>query len=70
LDHHFDGRAVVHRAIAIGHAIETDCVVENSAGLDAAFKDIRQQFLDVGAHRRRAAADDDVLAEEWADGTV
>src|SRR4051795_11616688 len=64
LDHHFNGLAAVHRAIAFGHTIETDHAVEDPSGLDAACEDIGQQLLDVGAHGCGSAADDDVLVEE------
>ena len=41
--------------------------VEDAAGVDAAFEHVRQQLLDVGAGRRGAAADGDVV-EERLDG--
>jgi hypothetical protein len=54
--HHLDRLAVVHRAIAVGHAVKTDDAIEDAAGVDPPFEDVRQELVDVGADRRRAAA--------------
>src|SRR5882757_9362619 len=63
-DHHLDGLAVIHRAVAIGHAVEADRKVEDPAGVDAALHYGGQQFLDIGADRGGAATDDDVFVEK------
>src|SRR3954465_7118906 len=65
LNHHLDRLAAVHFPIALGNTLKIDGAVEDATGLNAAFKDIWQQFLDIGAHRGGTAADDDVLIEEW-----
>src|SRR5205823_10572430 len=63
LDHDLECLAFVHRAVAVGDLVEADDPVEDAARIDAAFEDIRQQLLDVGAHRRGAAAHADVVVE-------
>src|SRR3712207_1623519 len=60
-DQDLDRLAVGHRPVAVGHAVEADGAVEDAARLDRAGEDVGQQLLDVGAHRRGAAADLDVL---------
>src|SRR3954447_3532847 len=64
LHHHLDRLAVVHGAVALGNALKIDRAVEDPTRLNAAFEDVWQQFLDIGAHRRGTAADDDVLVEK------
>jgi hypothetical protein len=61
--HHLDRLALVHRAIAVGHPVEVRDAIEDVAGFDPAFEDVRQQLLDVRAGRGRAAADSDVVEE-------
>ena len=63
LDQELDRLALVHRAVALGHLVERAGAVEDAAGLDPALEDVRQQLLDVGARRGRAAADRDVVEE-------
>jgi hypothetical protein len=63
LDQDLDRLALVHRAIAVGHTVEVRDPVEDAAGLDPAFEDVRRQFLDVGAGGGRTAADRDVVEE-------
>src|SRR3954470_4115898 len=55
--------AIVHGAVAVGYAVEIDRAVEHAARVDAAVHDVRQQFVNVRAHRRRAACDDDVAVK-------
>src|SRR5207249_1823871 len=63
LNHDLDRFAVVHRAIAIGHAVEIRHAVEHATGLDSALHHIRHQLLDICAHRSGSARDRDVLEE-------
>src|SRR4051812_48767870 len=63
LDHDLDRLPIVHRAIAIRHAVEICHPVEHPTRLDSAFHHIRHQFLDVSAHRSRPAGNRDVLVE-------
>jgi hypothetical protein len=51
LDHDLDYFPLVHRAVAVGHLVEAHDPVEDSAGLDPAFEDVRQKLLDVRADR-------------------
>jgi hypothetical protein len=66
-DEDLQGLAGVHGAVAVGHLVEVDGAVEDTAGLDAAFEDVGEEFLDVGAGRGGAAGQGDVAAEEAAD---
>src|SRR3954464_2187855 len=63
-DHDLDGLTLVHGTVAVRNAVEPNRAVEDAAGLDAPLEHVRQQLLDVGAHRRGTAADDDVLVKE------
>src|SRR4051794_31171449 len=65
-DHDLEGLALVHRPVAVGHAVEADDAVEDAAGLDPAFENVRQQLLDVGADRGGAAAYRHVAVERLA----
>src|SRR5204862_257478 len=63
LDLELEDFALVHQPVALGHLVERAGSVEDAARLDASFEHVREQLLDVGAHRRRAAADRDVVVE-------
>src|SRR5882762_1520596 len=52
LDHDLDRFAVVHRPVAVGHPLEAHHAVEDVAGFDPAFEDVRQELLDVGTDGR------------------
>jgi len=41
LDQDLDRLALVHHAVAIGHAVEVRDPIEDAAGLDPAFEDVR-----------------------------
>jgi hypothetical protein len=51
LHHDLDRLPVGHRPIALGHLVEGHDPIEDSAGLDPAFEDVRQELLDVRAGR-------------------
>src|SRR6476469_2493898 len=59
--HDLDRLALVHRAVAVGNAIEIRDAIEDAAGRDRAFQHVWQQFVDIGAHGCRTAGDDDVV---------
>ena len=40
-DHHLDRLALVHGPIPVGDFVEADDAVEDAAGLDPAFEDVR-----------------------------
>src|SRR5215208_5033956 len=61
--HDLDRLAVVHRPVAVGHAVEADGPVEDAPGLDPALEDVRQELLDVRAYRGGPAAHGDVTEE-------
>src|SRR4051812_29934720 len=63
LDHHLDCLPVVHGAVAVGHAVEIDHAVEDTARLDSAFHHVRHQLLDVSAGRSWPAGNRHVLEE-------
>src|SRR5207244_7847870 len=63
LHHHLDRFALVHRPVAVGHLVEAEDAVEDAAGFDAAFEDVRQELLEVRADRGGAAAHADVVEE-------
>src|SRR5206468_677749 len=63
VDHHLERLSIGHRAITVRDAIEVDGAVQDLARLDPAFEDVRQELLDIGAGRRRSAADLDVAKE-------
>src|SRR5439155_11756513 len=66
LDQELDRLAVVHGPIAVRDFVERAGAVEDEARLDLAFEDVGQQLFDVGADRRGAAAQGDVLPERDA----
>src|SRR5215203_589596 len=49
LDHDLDRFPLVHRPVAVGHAVEAHDLVKYPAGFDPAFEDVRQKLLDVRA---------------------
>ena len=63
LDHHLNGLTVVHRAIAIGDAVDIRGAVEHESRLDPAFQYVGHEFVHVSTNRRRAAGDSDVGVE-------
>src|SRR5207253_3973890 len=68
LDHDLDRLAFLHRAITLGHLVDAHDPVEDPTGLDPAFEDVRQELLDVRAHRSGAAAHADVVVERGLRG--
>src|ERR1700704_4593513 len=63
LDHHLDGFAVIHRAVAIGNTVDVRDAIEDEARLDSAFQHAGHELVHVGANRRRTAGDCDVAVE-------
>src|SRR5215207_5729530 len=63
VDHDLDRLALVHRAVAVGHAVEVGDAVEHAPRLYPAFEHVGQKLLDVRADGGRAARDDDVVEE-------
>src|SRR3954453_24017116 len=59
-DHDLDGLTLIHGSVAVRNAVEPNRAVEDAAGLNAPLEHVRQQLLDVGAHGRGTAADDNV----------
>jgi hypothetical protein len=57
--------AVVHGAVAVRDVLDRAGAVEDTTRLDPPFEHVRQQLLDVGPHRRRAAAHRGVLPERY-----
>src|SRR5205823_6288507 len=55
--------ALVHQPVALGYLAEGAGSVEDASRLDATLEHVREQLLDVGARRRGAAADRDVVVE-------
>src|SRR5690348_11168214 len=41
LHHHLDRLALVHRPVTVGYPVEADDPVEDAAGLDPTFEDVR-----------------------------
>src|SRR5262245_28964502 len=48
LDQDFEGFPVAHGPVAVRPLVEAHDPIEDAAGLDPAFEDVRQQLLDVG----------------------
>src|SRR5207253_4912353 len=63
LDLELEDFALVHQPVDLGYLVEGAGSVEDAARLDASFEHVREQLFDVGARRRRAAADRDVVVE-------
>src|SRR6185436_14656235 len=68
LDHHLDRFALVHRAIAVGNAVEVHNAVEDAAWLNPALHDIGQKLFYICPHWRGTACDRDVTVETWYGG--
>src|SRR5581483_3369350 len=64
-DHNLERLALVHRPVTVGHPVKVCDEVEDAARIDPALKNIRQQFLDVSANRRGAAAYGNVVIKRW-----
>src|SRR3954451_291238 len=60
-----DSRSAI-ALVAIRHAVEAGCGVQDFPRFDGAVEDVRHQLLDVGADRRRPAGQADIAAEEAA----
>src|SRR5262249_55843243 len=64
-NHYLDGFAIVHCAVPVGNAVKLDSTIEDSSGLDFAFKSVRQQLLDISPHWRNPAADHHIVVKCW-----
>src|SRR5437870_6104311 len=61
LDQDLDRLAPVHCAVAVGHPVEVRDSVEDAAGFDPSFEDVRQQLVDVRTGGSGTATDGDVV---------
>src|SRR5947209_9248147 len=62
--HHFDRFAFVHGSIAFRHFVKPYGAIEDASGLDTSFEHVGEEFVDIGADRRRAATDAHVAVEQ------
>src|SRR4029079_14637657 len=63
LDHHLDGLTVIHRAVAIGNAVDIRGAVDHESRYDSALQYVGHELVHVGTNRRRAAGNGDVGVE-------